>query len=123
MRAPRGRSSSGELLCARHVRKAEVYERIALLRGIVLSSELFLGTRSLRRTTNRTLLLRYPRARATREPAPAYEIHGASRTTIRRPEITDGSVEENPCEPTDLPPNAAGGKQLRYRDRASGSSP
>jgi hypothetical protein len=63
----------GALLCARHAKRAEVYERIDLLHGIVLSSELCLRTVSLRRNRNRTLLLRRQRARATRELDLAYQ--------------------------------------------------
>jgi hypothetical protein len=61
------------LFCARHAKQAEVYERIDLLRGIVLSSELCLRTVSLRSNRNRNLLLRGQRARATRELDLAYE--------------------------------------------------
>ena len=65
--------SGGALLCARHAKRAEIYERIDLLHGIVLSSELCLRTVSLRGDRNRTLLLRRQRARATRELDLAYE--------------------------------------------------
>jgi hypothetical protein len=61
------------LLCARHAKQAEIHERIDLLHGIVLSSELCLRTVSLRGNGNRTLLLRCQRARATRELDLAHE--------------------------------------------------
>lgn len=63
----------GALLCARHAKQAEVYERIDLLHGIVLSSELCMRTLSLRRNSTRTLLLQCQRARAARELDLAYE--------------------------------------------------
>ena len=63
----------GALLCARHAKQAEIYERIDLLHGIVLSLEVCLRTLSLRRNRNRTLLLRRQRARAIRELDLAYE--------------------------------------------------
>jgi len=62
---------AGALLCARHAKQAEIYERIDLLHGIVLSLEVCLRTLSLRR--NRILLLRRQRARASRELDLAYE--------------------------------------------------
>jgi hypothetical protein len=61
----------GALLCARHARQAEIYERIDLLHAVVLSSELCLKVVNLRR--NRAVLLRRQRERATRELDPAYE--------------------------------------------------
>jgi hypothetical protein len=63
----------GALLCARHAKRAEIYERIDLLHGIVLSLELCLMAVSLRRNRNSTLLLRFQRARANRELNQAYE--------------------------------------------------
>ena len=63
----------GALLCARHAKQAEIYERINLLHGIVLSSELCLRAVSLRGNWHRTLLLRCQRASATRELDLAYE--------------------------------------------------
>ena len=62
----------GALLCARHAKRAEIYERLDLLHGIVLSLELCLRTVALRGNRNHTLL-RCQRARATRELELAYE--------------------------------------------------
>ena len=63
----------GALLCARHARQAEIYERIDLLQGVVLSTELCLKVVSLRRNRNRAVLLRRQRERAARELDLAYE--------------------------------------------------
>jgi len=63
----------GALLCARHAKQAEIYERIDLLHGIVLSTELCLKVVSLHSNRNRALLLRRQRDRAARELDLAYE--------------------------------------------------
>jgi hypothetical protein len=63
----------GALLCARHAKQAEIYERIDLLNAVVLSTELCLRTVSLRRDRKRALLLRRQRVRAARELELAYE--------------------------------------------------
>ena len=63
----------GALLCARHAREAEIYERIDLLHAVVLSVELCLKVVFLRRNRNRALLLRRQRERAARELDLAYE--------------------------------------------------
>ena len=63
----------GALLCARHAKQAEIYERIDLLHAVVLSMELCLKVVFLRRNRNRALLLRRQRERATRELDLAYE--------------------------------------------------
>jgi hypothetical protein len=61
----------GALLCARHARQAEIYERIDLLHAVVLSTELCLKVVSL--GTNRASLLRRQQERARRELDLAYE--------------------------------------------------
>jgi hypothetical protein len=63
----------GALLCARHAKQAEIYERIDLLHGVVLSTELCLKVVSLHSNRNRALLLRRQRDRAARELDLAYE--------------------------------------------------
>jgi len=78
--APRGQCElPGEiefrsaLLCARHAKQAEIYERIDLLHAVILSMELCLKVVFLRRNRNRALLLRRQRERAARELDLAYE--------------------------------------------------
>ena len=63
----------GALLCARHAKQAEIYERIDLLHAVILSMELCLKVVFLRRNRNRALLLRRQRERAARELDLAYE--------------------------------------------------
>jgi hypothetical protein len=63
----------GVLLCGRHARQLQVWDRTVLLKGIVSSLDLSLRSIPLRRDKNLTLLLRAQRAQATLELARAYE--------------------------------------------------
>jgi hypothetical protein len=63
----------GLLLCERHARQFEAYDRIDLLRGIVSSLDLCLSNVLLRRDTNLVRLLRYRRAQASQELHRAHE--------------------------------------------------
>jgi hypothetical protein len=63
----------GLLLCERHARQSEAYDRMDLLRGIVSSLDLCLSNVLLRRDTNLVRLLRYRRAHASQELHRAHE--------------------------------------------------
>lgn len=63
----------GLLLCGRHARRLEAQDRVDLLRGILSTLEISLGSIPLRKDTNLTLLLRAKRAEASQELELAYE--------------------------------------------------